>query len=223
MNILDTKAKEKDIITDVTQLSEWSIEISPKKEGKLLQEIILALKATMRKHNLVSLTAPQIGYQKRVFCMKFGKNDYRTFVNPMIDNNFNFQFARERCSSIPGKEFIYPRFGKVHAYFTTPMDKVETTTLVGRSATVFQHCVDHLNGVLLSDVGLEIDEQWDQATEDEKAEVLKAYTESLDLVQKKLDKDIDNDEELKKINDASKFINSVKSGETTIDNSLVEK
>lgn len=222
MNVNKIHVEPKEIITDQYILSDWCTEISPKKEGNLLQEIILTLKATMRKFDLVSLTAPQIGYQRRVFCIKFGKNDYRTFINPMIDNNYNFQFSREKCSSIPEKTFIYPRFGKVHAFFTTPTDKVETTTLVGRSAIVFQHCIDHLNGVLLSDIGLEIDEQWDLATDDERAEVLKMYAESLDIKQKKLEKEINNDEEAKKINDASKFINSVKDGKTTLDNSLDE-
>ena len=51
----------KEIITDVDTLGEWSVEINTQKEGKLLQEIVLSLKQTMRANNLVSLAAPQIG------------------------------------------------------------------------------------------------------------------------------------------------------------------
>ena len=160
---------------------------------------------------------------KRVFCIKFGDKDYRTFINPMIDNNWNFSFEREKCSSLPGKEYIYPRFSKIHVFFTTPTDKVETSTLVGRSAVVFQHCVDHLNGLLLCDIGLEIDEQWDKATVEEQAEVLKLYAESLDLKQKELQTEIQSDEEAKKIDDASKFINSVKEGKTTLADSITKE
>ena len=82
--------------------------------------------------------------------------------------------------------------------------------------------MDHLNGLLLEDVGLEIDELWDKATDDERAEVLKAYAESLDIKEKELKKEIAEDKELHDIDEASKFINSVKSGETKLDNSLVE-
>lgn len=222
MKIAEIDEKVKEIITDEEKLSEWCSEISPRKEGKLLQQIVLELKATMRANDLQSLTAPQIGYDKRVFCIKFGDNNYKTFVNPMIDNNSNFEFAREHCASIPGKEFIRPRFGKIHAFYTTPTDKVESVNLAGRAAIVFQHCVDHLCGLLLSDVGLELDDMWDKATDDERAEVLQAYAESLDIKQKELQKEIDEDKDIKDIDEAAKFINSVKSGETKIDNSLVE-
>ena len=54
----------KEIITDVDKLGEWSVEINTQKEGKLLQEIVLSLKQTMRVNNLVSLAAPQIGYNR---------------------------------------------------------------------------------------------------------------------------------------------------------------
>jgi len=209
----------KEIITDEVALSNWAVEIDTRKEGKLLQEIVLALKATMREHNLVSLTAPQIGYDRRVICMKFGDKDYRTFVNPMIENNSNFQFVRETCSSIPGKTFIMPRFNKVSLFFTTPLGKVESTKLVGFSAWKFQHCIDHLNGMMTSDIGLEIDELYDNATDEERAEVLQMYAESLDIRQKALAEEIKQDEELSQIEDAAKFIISVKSGETILDNS----
>ena len=207
----------KDIVTDYSALSNWCVEIEPKKEGKLAQEIILALKATMREKNLQSLSAPQIGYDKRIFCIRFGDNDYRTFINPSIDNNSNITMSREKCSSIPEKEFIIPRFNKIRFYFVTPLGKIEQGNLVGRAACVFQHCMDHLNGMLIEDIGLEIDELFDQATEEEREEVLKMYAESLDLKLKELNKEIEEDKDLKNINDAVKFINSVKDGSTELD------
>lgn len=207
----------KNIITDEAALGDWSIEIDTRKEGKLLQEIILALKATMKANDLISLTAPQIGYNRRVLCMRFGKNDYRTFINPLVENNTNFQFARETCSSIPGKTFVMPRFNNIKLFFTTPLGKVESTKLTGMSAWKFQHCLDHLNGMLSSDIGLEIDEMFDNATEEERAEVLKMYAESLDIRQKELQEMIKEDKELSDIDNAAKFIASVKSGETILD------
>lgn len=207
---------KKEIITDPEKLGEWSVEIATK-ENKLLQEIVLSLKQTMRVNNLHSLTAPQIGYNKRVFCMKFGKDDYRTFVNPIIENNTAFQFSRETCTSIPDKTFIIPRFGNIKVYYTTPLGKVESCKLAGMSAFVFQHCIDHLNGMLVSDIGLEIDELFDNATDEERAEVLKMYAESLDIRHKQLQKEIEDDKDLVDINDAVKFITSVKSGETKLE------
>lgn len=206
----------KEIITDYDALSNWSVEINPLKEGKLAQEIILSLKATMREKGLQSLTAPQIGYDRRILCLRFGDNDYRTFINPAIDNNSGITMSRESCSSIPGKEFIIPRFGKIKFFFTTPMGKVESATLVGRAAYVFQHAMDHLNGMLVSDIGLEIDELFDEATDEERAELIRMYAEALDLRHKELTQEISEDKELTELNDAIKFISSVKEGSTVL-------
>lgn len=210
-------SNEKDIITDYEKLSDWCVEIDVKKEGKLCQEIVLALKATMRKNNLETLTAPQIGYNRRVMCMKFGKSDYRTFINPMTENNSNITMSRETCSSIPDTRYIIPRFNKVKFFYTTPMGDVQGCNLVGRAAHLYQHCLDHLNGMIVSDVGLQIDDDFDNATEEEKQEILRMYMESLDLRQKELNKMIEEDKELSDLNDAIKFIRSVKDGETTLE------
>ena len=65
-------SKAKDIILDLDQLQDWSVEVDPVKQGKFTQEIVVALKATMKQHNLVYLTAPQIGYIRRIVCLRFG-------------------------------------------------------------------------------------------------------------------------------------------------------
>lgn len=210
-------SRVKEIITDIETLSDWCVEIDPQKEGKLTQEIVLSLKSTMREHGYEYLTAPQIGYKKRMFCIRFGSNDYRTFINPVIENNSGITMVRETCISIPETRFVIPRFGKVRVYYMTPLSKVEGSTLVGRAAQVFQHCMDHLNGLLVSDIGLEIDDLFDQATDEEREEILKMYAESLDLRQKELAKEIEETPEIKQIDDAIDFINSVKDGSTVLD------
>lgn len=209
--------KEKEIVLDVDSLSEWCNEIDARKEGKELQEIVIALKETMRKNNLVSLAAPQIGYNRRVLCLRFGKDDYRTFVNPAIENNTGITFSREKCASIPEKEFIIPRFSNVKFFFTTPLGKIESAKLSGVAAFRFQHSLDHLNGMLVSDIGLEIDELFDQASEEEQNELLRMYAEALDLRQKELEKEVAQDPELSQLDDAIKFISSVKDGTTKLD------
>lgn len=213
----------KEIITDDEKLGQWSEVIHPKKEGKELQKIIGELKATMRANNLDYLTAPQIGYLKRVFCIKFGKNDYRTFVNTSISNMAKMTIARETCYSIPDKRFIIPRYNMIELMYYTPLGEIQSCKLMGRSAWVAHHCVDHLDGSLTSDIGLEIDDMFDNATDEEREEVIKMYMESLDLRQKQLREEIDNNEELKKMDDAIKFMDSVRKGETILEPANIEK
>ena len=221
MKITDLASTPKEIITDIDKLWEFSDVINPANEGELMQEIILALKATMRSNNLTYLAAPQIGYTKQIFCIKFDKNDYRTFLNPMIENvvSSTYHFARETCASVPGKTFIIPRFGTIQMCFVTPMGEYKTTKLMGVAAEVAQQCIDLLNGNPIVNIGLEIDEDFDNATDDERAEIIKMYVESLDLRSKKLREEIDNDKDLKQIEDASRFIQGVNDGSIQIDNS----
>lgn len=207
--------KEKQIITDYEQLSDRCDEIDVKKENALMREIILAIKDTMKVNDLLHLSAPQVGYDKRIFVIKFGE-EYRTYINPIITSVKNIGLSEERCSSIPNMRFIRPRHNSITALYQTPLGKTEQKQFIGQAALVFQHCIDHLDGMLLSDVGLEIDEDFDNATEDERAEVIKMYLDSLDMKAEELNGEISGDEELTKISDAIKFMESVATGKTQV-------
>ena len=124
----------KEIITDLEKLGEWSEVIDPKKEGKLCQQIIGELKATMRAKDLEYLTAPQIGYNRRIFCVRFSNNDYRTFINASISNMAKMTIAREVCNSISDKRFIIPRYNMIEVIYYTPLGAVEARKIMRRSA-----------------------------------------------------------------------------------------
>jgi peptide deformylase len=184
-------------------------------EGK---EIIEKLHAVMAENtSLLTLAAPQIGINKRIFCIRFGKSDYRTFVNPIVENLSNPCLVPEACYSIPDKKFLMPRFSKVTLWSMTPLGKPESRTFVGMAATTVEHCMHHLDGGLISDVGLELDDLWYSATDEEREEVSKLYLESLDLRNKQMQDEINADKDLKQINDASQFIESVRTGETVVE------
>ena len=168
------------------ELSERAIEIDIKTQNQLMREIVSALKHTIELKNIVSLSAPAIGYNRRIFCIKFD-NEIKTFINPIIMNQKGIQLSKEICTSIPGKTFIRPRNNDITVMYQKPTGSVETRQLVGLSAIVFQHELDHLEGVLLSDIGLEIDDEFENATEEEQHEVIDYYLESLDLKRQQLD------------------------------------
>lgn len=206
----------KEIITDYEKLSEWSDEIEPGKGGKNTQEIVLELKKVVREKNLKGLSAPQIGYNKRIFVINFN-GDIRSFINPIIKGAEGIELSRETCSSIPNKTFIRIRNSSIDVAYMTPLGKIESRKMFGLAATVFQHHMDHLNGLLISDVGLEIDEAFDAATEEEREEVISAYLDSLDLHRKQLAEEISSDEDLSKMEKAIEFLEKVQNGEVEID------
>lgn len=206
----------KDIITDEVALSERAEEIDTLHDSQLLQEIIKYLKRTLRKRDdLFALSAPAIGYNKRVFCMKFENDQIKTFINPVIESYSpnGMQLSREKCSSIPGKEYIRVRNNDIRVMYQRPTGDAESNRLLGKAALVFQHEMDHLEGVLISDIGLEVIPEFDAATEEERSEVIKEYLDSLDIRLKQTNEEIQNDPELKQIDDATKFMTGVLTGE----------
>lgn len=188
----------KEIITDEEALSVISDEIDCRKEGKLVREIVINLKDTIREHNLVSLSAPEIGEQRRLFVINFN-GDLRSFVNPIITKVSGWEMSKEESPSIPDKKFILPRYNKVTAFYQTPLGETKSAEFVGLSAKIFQQKVDSLEGILLSDLGLEIDTDFEEASEEEQQEIIKMYLESLDIKKKEIEKEIAEDEDLTKV------------------------
>lgn len=206
----------KEIITDLDKLQDRADEIDIKKENNLMREIILDLKHTIREQNLIALTAPQLGYNKRIMCINFN-GDIRTLINPVQGQAGSLTLSRERCPSLNNKEYIRPRHSSIAVMYQTPLGKIESNTFKGMAACAIQYALDMLDGLLLCDIGFEIDEQWDKASDDERDEVIKMYLESLDLQEKAVKKEIEEDPDAKKLYDSIKFIESVKKGETKLE------
>ncbi|MBO7696644.1 MAG: peptide deformylase [Methanobrevibacter sp.] len=201
-----------EIIKDLDKLGQRADEIDLKKDNKLVRDTIISLKDTIREKNLVYLTAPQIDVPIRVFVINFNGN-LRSFVNPVISETKGFELSREKCNSLDG-EYIRPRANDVRVMYQTPLGKIESRQMLGQAAIVFQHAVDHLDGLTLRDVGLEITEEFDKASDDERVELINMYLESLDLKRKEIEKEIEENPELKQVSDAIDFLESVQKGET---------
>mgnify|MGYP003559481959 CR=1 FL=1 len=207
----------KDIITDELQLSERAVEIDVRTQATEMREIIKALKDTMRAKGLSSLSAPAIGYNRRIFCIDFKDSEIKTFINPIIAQAKGMQLSIEKCVCIPDKEFMRPRNNDLMIIYQRPTGQIENRQIVGMSAIVFQHELDHLDGLLLSDVGIEIDEDFHNATEEEQQEVINAYLDALDIKKKEIDTEINTNPELKQLSDGINFMESVYKGETKIE------
>jgi peptide deformylase len=120
-------------------------------KGVLLTIIIKKLnKALMDTKNGIGLSAPQIGYNKRVFIMNLGKN--KIFVNPVIlEKSKETQTYPEGCLSFPGLflDLNSPKWIRLE-YLDESMTK-HTEVLEGLAAVCASHEIDHLDGILMID------------------------------------------------------------------------
>ena len=98
----------------------------------------------------IGLAAPQVGIQKRLFVYDIGEGP-QTLVNPQIIESDGEWAFEEGCLSIPGLFFEIVRPKQVHLVGRDLEGKeisVEAEELLAR---LFQHELDHLDGVLLLD------------------------------------------------------------------------
>lgn len=211
--------KAKELLTwekDFDSLSERSDEVDIKTEIKEAREIISMMKHTMQKNDLKVLAAPEIGYNKRIICIAF-QEEIKTLIDPIICHAEDIQLAKETSNTVPNKKYIKPRSSKVDIMYLRPTGQPESKQFVGMAAVLYQQGQDALDGIAPDDIGLEIDDEFENASDEEKSEVIKMYLDSLDLLAKNINKEIEETPELKQMSDASKFIASVQSGETQID------
>jgi len=202
----------KEIILDENILTR-SEEVDLVKEAKLVKEIVSELKHVIKHTDgMVSLSAPQIGYYKRIFVVKYGDN-FRTYINPMLTEATGFCMSRETCHSNPNKKYIIPRCTKIKVAYMIPEDSENYTEeeLAGMSAIVIQHQINHLDSVPLDCLGLEIDEDFENASDEEQDEIINMFIKSLQKRQDNLIEEINKDKELKKAMTAiDNVINTVK-------------
>lgn len=210
------------IITDKEKLAERVDEIDFNENEVIVRQVVNDLKDTMIANpSILALAAPQIGYPYRIFCMKFGKADsknranYRTFINPMISKTSEkLHLSREKrvgCDT----EYIIPRHDNILAMYQTLVcncSNVEHNEFAGISAELFQHMVQLLDGVLVDDIGLEVLDGFDSATEEERSQIISLYLDSLKETNSALQKEINANESLKEMNDAINFMAGVANG-----------
>jgi peptide deformylase len=104
--------------------------------------------ATMYDSEGAGLAAPQVGIQKRLFVYDVGDGP-AAVVNPTIVETDGEWYHEEGCLSIPGLRLGIIRPDRVHLQghdLDGEEILIEADEFLGR---VFQHEVDHLDGVLM--------------------------------------------------------------------------
>jgi peptide deformylase len=109
------------------------------------------MRRIMREANGVGLAAPQIGVPLRVFVAEVNKKFY-AFVNPeIVKTSSEEEYFEEGCLSLPG---VYGEVRRPSKIVMTALNERGERVKVkawGLLARVFQHEIDHLNGMLFVD------------------------------------------------------------------------
>lgn len=99
-------------------------------------KIIEQLKTFLDKNSsLLSIAAPQLGINSRIFCIKFD-DTIKSFINPVITKKSDYKIAPETFSSMPGKEILISRPEEVSIVYYTDGFKYEDNKLLGPAARI---------------------------------------------------------------------------------------
>ena len=130
--------------------------LKDKKRRGEIDEILKKIKETMVKANGVGLAANQIGLDMQVFIARIPEEiiDWNFYVifNPKIT-----EFSKEKnideegCLSVPGIYGSVERFSKIIIAGQDKNGKKIKFKADGLLSRIFQHEIDHLNGILFID------------------------------------------------------------------------
>ena len=107
---------------------------------------------TMRHAEGVGLAAPQVGVLRRVVVVECTPGEVIELIDPVIVEKLGTQRSREGCLSLPGKCGITERPMKVVVEATDRNGERFRVAGAGLLAKAFCHELDHLDGILYSDV-----------------------------------------------------------------------
>lgn len=149
-------------VRDVKKIPEPVLRRKAHKVGEFdqeLQELIDDMIETMRDEPGVGLAAPQVGISSKVIVVEFGdENDpekpERLFavVNPeIVSQSEEMETGIEGCLSIPGLVGEVERPVGVVVKGLNRHGRPTKVNANGWLARIFQHEIDHLNGVLFTD------------------------------------------------------------------------
>lgn len=134
------------------ELRKRSQEISVEQiQSESMQVFITDLKDTMAEENGVGIAAPQIGIPKRIIVVET-ESGSQAFFNPKIVRySIRKTESEEGCLSVPGVFGIVRRSKSVVINAYNEQAQPVTIRVKAFPAIVFQHEIDHLDGILFID------------------------------------------------------------------------
>ena len=116
-------------------------------DGKV-KEIADRMAGAMYANKGIGLAAPQIGIPSQIVVVDLGEG-LNILINPKIVEGEGESVLEEGCLSLPNIEVLVKRKDKVFIRAWDLNGKEVNLELIGFPGRVYQHEIDHLNGILI--------------------------------------------------------------------------
>ena len=131
------------------------------KEKDYILELQRDMEIVMNLNKGIGLTAHQVGEPADFFVVSrrllTASDESFYFINARIVGIGKMQRSLEGCLSIPGKIFLLKRYPRIEVTRDTLQGARITSVFEGRAAVCIQHEHDHTRGIILEDIGEEVD------------------------------------------------------------------
>ncbi len=117
---------------------------------KELKMFITAMMRTMYEYRGIGLAAPQVGVSKRIIVADIGEG-WNCLINPRMLWSRGENIMTEGCLSLPNINLEIRRSEEIIVEGMDRNGKQLQLAVKGLLARVFQHEIDHLDGILIID------------------------------------------------------------------------
>jgi len=131
-----------------------------------VREILDDLTETMHAAEGVGLAAPQVGILRRLAVVEFEGKHY-DLINPVFISKEGEQDGPEACLSVPGLAGYVKRPNVITVKSLDREGKEVEYNVMGFMARAFCHEMDHLDGIVFTDVAYEVYEPELETEEEE--------------------------------------------------------
>jgi peptide deformylase len=125
------------------------------KYGNWLTKLLDDMVETMDLANGIGLAAPQIGISKRIIVIRLEEDLYR-LINPEVVSEEGKVTEIEGCLSVPGMLGTVERAEKIKVIANDEEGKEIEISAEGILSIVLQHEIDHLEGILFTDIAKKV-------------------------------------------------------------------
>ena len=150
-----------DKIAQIAQIGESVLRDRATPVTTIDRQLVESLIATAIANNGVGIAAPQIANSQRLFIVTSHPSDRypnaptmqpTAMINPKIISH-GTQTVKdwEGCLSVPNVRGLVPRYQEIKVEYTTIDGEAKQDVLTDFIARIFQHELDHLDGILFVD------------------------------------------------------------------------
>lgn len=129
-----------------------SVDVSNK---KLVKDLTDTLNGALNlQRSALGIALPQVGLSYRGFAISARAFPFRLknliCFNPRVTDGIGFEISEEGCLSLPNEVYKVRRYKNIGTAFYDEMGRFNNQRFKDLIARVYQHELDHLNGILIS-------------------------------------------------------------------------